>query len=493
MKPHSAKRIRRSVAMRTGLASVSCSVIFLAGIFLAGLLRAEESADPSKGLAPPRFRLRSDPYAASDAQALRDKLRYLVDAQGPINPLSDYGKRASNQTPSTQDSSAQDPVAAQAPTLDRQSAKRLQSSGLTLPSSTLGVMMLLPPPSLQGPPSLQAPSSQGFIQDDGFRPSSSVQQASSTTVFGMPDGAVRVANFYQDDPIANTPPSLNTPPIYGGGSLPGMIPGVPQIPPPSVPLGVPPNPVTNNPGTYVPGTSYTQNPVPTGSPTVNPTVNPAWIPNAYPGAIPPANMPSNAVPTTVMPAPPTYYVPAPISAPTAASGTFAQPGVPYAGSPMPSYNRAGAFVNSAPFVSAAPTAVDARWMVSPAVWQQGAGTSAIDCNPALASTVPPSPYGPATPPMGMVPGAVPGSMPVGVNGVTPTAGLVPPATATPFAYAPPAAMPPATIYAPSNGGFVPLVGFGQGSNAQLGRGLYGQPTAYVDGQPVRNFLRYIFP
>lgn len=82
---------------------------------------------------------------------------------------------------------------------------------------------------------------------------------------------------------------------------------------------------------------------------------------------------------------------------------------------------------------------------------------------------------------------------MGFNGVAPTNGLVPPATASPFAYAPPAAMPPATIYAPANAGYVPVVGFGQGANAQLGRGLYGQPTAYVDGQPVRNFLRYIFP
>jgi len=444
------------------IAILSCTAILF-----GGNLCAEDSTEPSSSLAPPRFRLRTDPYAASDAQSLREQLRYLVDAQGPINPLSDYGKRDYGK-------SGHDPVAAQAPTLDRQSAKRLQNSGLTLPSSTLGVITLLPPPSLRGS------SSEVLLSDDGFRPTSSlqqassVQQASSTGVFGMPDGAVRVANFYQDDPIANTAPSLNTPPIYGGGSLPGMIPSAPQVPPPSIPLGVPPNPVPN----------------------ASPSVNPAWIPNAYPGAIPPANLPSSAVPTTVIPAPPTYYVPAPMNAPMnapgAASGTFAQPGVPYAGSPMPSYNRAGAFVNSAPFVSAAPAAVDARWMVSPAVWQQGAGTSAIDCNPALASTVPAAPYRPASPPMGMVPGGPP-VVPMGVNGVKPTTGLVPPATATPFAYAPPAAMPPATVYAPSNGGYVPLVGFGQGSNAQLGRGLYGQPTAYVDGQPVRNFLRYIFP
>jgi len=87
--------------------------------------------------------------------------------------------------------------------------------------------------------------------------------------------------------------------------------------------------------------------------------------------------------------------------------------------------------------------------------------------------------------------AVPGQY--GVTGVVPNPGLVPSTTASPFAYAPPAAMPPQTIYAPANGGYQPLVGFGQGANAQLGRGLYGQPTAYVDGQPVRNFLRYVFP
>jgi len=27
----------------------------------------------------------------------------------------------------------------------------------------------------------------------------------------------------------------------------------------------------------------------------------------------------------------------------------------------------------------------------------------------------------------------------------------------------------------------------------LGQGLIGQPTAYVDGQPLRNLLRYVAP
>ena len=213
---------------------------------------------------------------------------------------------------------------------------------------------------------------------------------------------------------------------------------------------------------------------------------------SYPqSAVPPPTMPSTAVPMTVMPAPPTYYVPAPAAPQSAAPGSFAQSGVPYAGSPMPSYNRPATFVNSAPFVSAPPAAVDARWMVSPAVWQQSSNAAAPSCNPSLASTAPSMPTRPVAP--GTVPGTVPGMVPSGINGVAPTTGLVPPAGASPFAYAPPAAIPPGTVYAPGNGGYVPLVGFGQGTNAQLGRGLYGQPTAYVDGQPVRNFFRYIFP
>ncbi|MEM7476679.1 MAG: hypothetical protein AAF483_16955 [Planctomycetota bacterium] len=71
---------------------------------------------------------------------------------------------------------------------------------------------------------------------------------------------------------------------------------------------------------------------------------------------------------------------------------------------------------------------------------------------------------------------------------------------------PPGAVPgtsiPATItpnlapnyYSPYNQGYAPLISLGQeGYNVQLGRGILGQPTVYVPGQPVRNFLRYLFP
>lgn len=482
-----------------------------------------QAQEGSVAIEPPRFRVRTDANAASDAQALREQLRYLVDSQGPINPLSDYGKRSlpsladtarkpnpdkpGTDKPSFRLQAAQDPEASQAPSLDKESARRLQASGLTLPSSTLGVVGLLPPPEIRG----ASPLGSGSLlsaYDDGFRPvspgstslsafpSSVVVPASAPLGNGLYDGSVRTANFIQDDPIANIPPTLNSPPVIsggtlpGGGALPGSIPAIPQpapqLPPPSIPSGIPstgPAGLPSYPQTVAPGSPVA------GSPVAGPAIG---NPTNMGQTIPPPTMPSNSVPTTVLPAPPTYYVPAPNVA-QGPAGSVMQTGVPYAGSPMPTYNRAGTFVNSAPFVSAPPAAVDARWMVSPAVWQQASNASNPACPPNLAGTPSlASATAPGAPKPG-VPGAPVAGVPIGVNGVAPTTGLVPSASASPFAYAPPAAMPPQTIYAPANGGFVPVVGFGQAPNAQLGRGMYGQPTAYVDGQPIRNFLRYIFP
>jgi hypothetical protein len=50
------------------------------------------------------------------------------------------------------------------------------------------------------------------------------------------------------------------------------------------------------------------------------------------------------------------------------------------------------------------------------------------------------------------------------------------------------------MYATNNAGHKPLFTMGQENyNVQLGRGIIGQPTVYVTGQPIRNFLRYISP
>ncbi|MFN3191617.1 MAG: hypothetical protein ACE361_13995 [Aureliella sp.] len=50
------------------------------------------------------------------------------------------------------------------------------------------------------------------------------------------------------------------------------------------------------------------------------------------------------------------------------------------------------------------------------------------------------------------------------------------------------------LYSANNNGYSPLLSLGQeGYNVQIGRGIVGQPTVYVPGQPVRNFLRYLSP
>ena len=124
---------------------------------------------------------------------------------------------------------------------------------------------------------------------------------------------------------------------------------------------------------------------------------------------------------------------------------------------MPNSPRTYPIVNGAPFVSSPPCQFDARYMVS-----QNAYRQAVDpCAPTRCG----APNGYAPSPYATQPGG------------------------SPFWYVPPTAMPTT-----NNSGYRPLIGFGQSlSNAYLGRGIIGQPTAYVAGQPVRNFLRYLSP
>jgi len=114
-----------------------------------------------------------------------------------------------------------------------------------------------------------------------------------------------------------------------------------------------------------------------------------------------------------------------------------------------------AFTNTQPFVSGPPCDFDAYDMVTPASY-----------------------YGPMQP---CGPTAYPYSMPATTMGDA----YVPP-TITPN-YAP-------GLYSSNNAGWRPLFSLGQENyNAQLGRGIIGQPTAYVPGQPFRNFFRYLAP
>ncbi len=94
--------------------------------------------------------------------------------------------------------------------------------------------------------------------------------------------------------------------------------------------------------------------------------------------------------------------------------------------------------------------------------------TAYQCNPVL----PQYAQAPTLPPTYPQAGAVPGS-------------AIPP-TVTPN-------LAPG-LYASDNSGYSPIFSLGQeGYNVQIGRGIIGQPTVYVPGQPVRNFLRYLSP
>lgn len=79
---------------------------------------------------------------------------------------------------------------------------------------------------------------------------------------------------------------------------------------------------------------------------------------------------------------------------------------------------------------------------------------------------------------------------------SPGAPVYPPPGAVPGAYVPPTLTPNLTpgTYSPNNSGYSPVFSLGQENyNVQIGRGIIGQPTVYVPGQPFRNFIRYLSP
>lgn len=79
-------------------------------------------------------------------------------------------------------------------------------------------------------------------------------------------------------------------------------------------------------------------------------------------------------------------------------------------------------------------------------------------------------------------GPPPASLPPALGGGEGVAGALP----SPQMFAPAATSAPSSLQ--------PLVRFqNMPPGSYLGQGLVGQPKAYVDGQPVRNLLRYIFP
>lgn len=86
-----------------------------------------------------------------------------------------------------------------------------------------------------------------------------------------------------------------------------------------------------------------------------------------------------------------------------------------------------------------------------------------------------------------------------VFSTTPTEIQILAPTVAPSIVAPPAAtvIPAQPSYCPTKGlpttSYYAPTAVVAPTTVVLGTGLYGQPTAYVPGQPVRNYLRYVSP
>ena len=161
-------------------------------------------------------------------------------------------------------------------------------------------------------------------------------------------------------------------------------------------------------------------------------------------------------------APSGFSVPGQVLPSTSGAQSFTTPAYPQAANspgglaPQPNYGvpsyNGGTVASGPPYVTPAPRQFDACYMVEPSY----TNTNGNCGGPPVANT----------PTYSGLPGTV----------------------------SPPTYMPnqvPQGLYPQANTGARPLFGLGQQNyNIQFGRGLFGQPKAYVPGQYVRNFFRY---
>ncbi|XZE34868.1 hypothetical protein SH501x_000342 [Pirellulaceae bacterium SH501] len=452
-----------------------------------------------------RFIPRTDEMAESDLEKLRFALSQAEDSRGPIDPLASYAKQPSQSSPkkkvdaekkdNEKKDKKNDADAKQSPQLSSEQGGDYQSPRIAWESS-VDLLRLSEQPkplkaknnSFESSPSAPTSRPTMVAKSDGFRSARFEQDADATQIPKLDDavtyasanvpvvnGQDRTSRF-QEIPFGSQGTPVAPIPGVGNPNLGATNPSIPGVYPPSgvyPPTGTYPPVGTYPPaGTYPPPMVYPPT-MPTGPAVVAPTPTPTPAPydpaaSIVPGIVPPSTTPS---PGVIIPAPPATYVPAP---------TGPAPGVPFVGVPtFPTYPTAApiaypptvpvsnpppqyaanesSYVTNEPFVSSPPRQIDARFMVSPTLFRPATD----DCNTCGTA---PRPYAPNP------------SMPSG----------------TPMSYAPP------TYYPYSNNGFNSgyrsLIGFGQNvSLAQVGRGLYGQPTAYMPNQPFRNFLRYLFP
>ncbi len=443
---------------------------------------------------PPRARFipRDDENAARDLEALRYALSRAKDSLGNIDPLADYAPVPSPRVAAPSPRETEPQRAAEPPRIGedneaKQTPKLEPSAGGEYRTPRMAWQSCVELPGARVSPA-------GTVK--GSLASAAVSPASRTGTGQLADGFR--PNRIADDQEAQSIPSLSEGVTYASATIPLAttesmdrisryqdIPfgsqGTPTMPVPNLGSSIPNYPAPPSyPGTGVyppaaPIVPPTTTPIvpPTATPVVPPSypVNPSPIypvaPPTYPVA-PPATAPVYPPLGTVMPTPPPTYVP---TVPTTPLVTVPPPtiGYPIAAAPtqIPStmsepsrYGVESSIVNFKPFVSAPPRQVDARYMVSPTLFRP----QTSNCTTCASGT----PY--AAPPVTGVPGA------------------------GPLTYAPPTYYPTPTNYNGYDSGYRSLIGFGQDiTQARLGRGIVGQPTAYMPSQPVRNFLRYIFP
>ncbi|MCY2985972.1 MAG: hypothetical protein NTY15_20275 [Planctomycetota bacterium] len=452
------------------------------------------------------FRSRTDANAERDLQQLRAELNKAQDVIGPINPLGAFLQRdaeaiekaKANDAPARLEigpderDMGHDSESEHAPRLSPSEAKRqLAPAPIPKPPKTAGV---LPGPRYtivqQASPQIRAvdgfhPARYVSDIEASIRPSLQSPVAFASANLPNAEQPTNVISNFQDIPYGSAP--ITTPPLNAGGTFnPNVMPPAPTYIMPTVPN---PNSGAFNPNVMPPAPTYIMPTAPnptsgatnpnvmpsaptyimptTPSPTSgntqpilpNEAINPPTLPY-NPGSVGSAPIYSTPIPNgnpsaivgppaTYIPPPPVYYPP--LTGPAYNAATPANPNnnvTPT--SPRPSAQP----VTGSPFVSNPPCQFDARNMVSREAYRQ--------CSDPCAPRG--SPYAPYA--------TQPGS--------------------SPFTYVPPTGM--AYSNNSYDSGYRPLIGFGQTLNkAHLGRGIVGQPTAYVDGQPVRNFIRYIFP
>jgi hypothetical protein len=458
----------------------------------------------------PAFRPRSDSGATRDTQALREQLNKMKDSRGPINPLGDFLQRNSQPL---QNEFGRDTESEQRPAL-RNSPDDFRSSESTPdPKRSKGVV-LLPGPKFtiiqqaspsQASPSQASPSQASYAALDTFRPAGFVSDLEATSrptlqapvSFASADvpvlgKTIPVAAYYQLGPVLpggnggpaprpsvpNAVPLATAAPTFAPAPTTFAPPPTTFAPPPTmfVPppttFVAPPTTFVQPPATFVaPPTTFVQPPTTFVAPPTTFVPPPAtfvappttFVPQSFPQTSIPQGFsqvnpppitsmpiggmgPSGGVPTnpgTTFVAPPPYYPTNPTNLATGGAPMRSPSDI------MPRSQPRSNTINGPPFVSQPPCQFDADFMVSSNVY----GQSSDPC-------------------------AVPSSADDMRSG------------ASPFSYVPPTSMP-ATVRKPHHG---PIIGFGQTlDNSYASRGIVGQPKLYKDGQPVRNFVRYLTP